>query len=110
MAPHSFRIVFLGLGQFWKSPFQYSLLVTSTLAPKLLHLYVHFDSLPVLLYMLYLPTFLALDLLNGLLFWGLVHLTAHGKVLALLALTRFIIWWAFLDEAHLKSTGLLIGI
>lgn len=31
------------------------------------------SSLPVVLYVLYMPTFLALDALNVGLFWGLVH-------------------------------------
>ena len=92
MAPQSFQAVFLDLRQFWKSPFQYSLLITSTLAPKFLHLYLHFTSLPVLLYVLYLPTFLALDVLNALLFWGLVHLRVHGTAMVLLAVFRFVIW------------------
>lgn len=58
---------------FWKPPFQYALLVTSTFAPKLLHLWSHVYSLPVVLYVLYMPTFLALDVVNALLFWVLVH-------------------------------------
>jgi hypothetical protein len=92
MAPRTFQTVFLDLRQFWKPSFRYSLLITSTLAPKILHLYLHFTSLPVLLYVLYLPTFLVPDVLNALLFWLLVHLKAHGTPMVLLAVSRFVIW------------------
>lgn len=64
---------FLGL------PFQYSLLVIATTTPKVLHLYTHITSLPPLLYLLYLPTFLALDVLNALLVWLLIHATTSQR-------------------------------
>lgn len=44
-------------------PFLYSLLVTSSLASKLIHLFSHRHSLPILLFVLYLPTFLLPDIL-----------------------------------------------
>ena len=62
------------IGVFWKPPFQYALLVTSTFAPKLLHLWSHVNSLPPVLYILYMPTFIALDVVNAFMFWILVHM------------------------------------
>jgi hypothetical protein len=72
--------------------FQYALFMTSILAPKFLHLYSHIRSLPPLLYVLYLPTFLAVDFVSAALFWGLVHLNGHGKRWTLLALLRGLFW------------------
>ncbi|TVY46973.1 hypothetical protein LOCC1_G002871 [Lachnellula occidentalis] len=76
---------------FWGPPFQYSLLVIAAAVPKLLHLYSHVTSLPPLLYLLYLPTFIALDVLNAVLFWILVQATAHGWLSAPLSLIRGVI-------------------
>ena len=73
-------------------PFQYALLMTAVLIPKFLHLYTHLHSLPPLLFALYLPTFLAVDVLSAVLFWILVHLNGHGKAWTLLALGRSLIW------------------
>lgn len=78
----------LDIRNFWKPPFQYSLLVIAATTPKLLHLYSHTTSLPPLLYLLYLPTFLALDVLNAALFWSLVHFSARGWLSLLLSLIR----------------------
>ena len=80
------------LRRFWKTPFQYALLVTSVLFAKLLHLYSYIASLPPVLFILYLPTFLALDVVIALTFWLLVHITAHGRAWILLALVRSAIW------------------
>ena len=80
------------LRRFWRTPFQYSLLMTAVLFAKLLHLYNHVSSLPILLYLLYMPTFLALDAVNVVLFWTIVHITAHGRIWILLALVRGIFW------------------
>lgn len=110
MGSSNFQPVFLDLRQFWKSPFQYSLLVTSTLVPKLLHLYLHFSSLPVLLYVLYLPTFLAPDALNAMLFWGLVHLNTHGRVSMVLALTKGMIWYVNFESCGCREYGANLNI
>lgn len=59
--------------QVFRPPFQYSLLVSATVLPKLLHLYGHLTSLPPLLILLYLPTFLALDVVNAATFWIVAH-------------------------------------
>lgn len=45
-------------------PYAYALLITSVWTSKLIHLYSHLTSLPPLLTILYLPTFLILDLLT----------------------------------------------
>ena len=81
---------------FWKPPFQYALLVTSAFAPKLLHLWSHVRSLPVVLYVLYMPTFLALDAVNALFFWALVHAgqgRARSKWTALLGVLKVVVWY-----------------
>lgn len=75
-----------------KVPFQYALLMTAVLAPKLLHLNTHLHSLPPLLFVLYLPTFLAVDFVSAVLFWILVHLNGHGKAWMLLGLAKALIW------------------
>lgn len=74
-------------------PFQYALLITSVLSAKLLHLYSHVTSLPTLLFILYLPTFLTLDVVDAVIFWVLVHLRVHGRTSILLTLARGAIWW-----------------
>ncbi|RPA87628.1 alkaline phosphatase-like protein [Ascobolus immersus RN42] len=43
--------------------FFYSLLVVSLLSAKILHLFSHFTSVPILLFVLYTPTFFLLDVL-----------------------------------------------
>jgi hypothetical protein len=68
----------LDVRQMWRPPFQFALLIIAATTPKLLHLYSHLSSLPPLLYLLYTPTFLALDALNAVLFWAIVHFTARG--------------------------------
>ncbi|CAG8956087.1 hypothetical protein HYFRA_00011871 [Hymenoscyphus fraxineus] len=78
----------LDFRQLFRPPFQYSLLIITATTPKVLHLYSHLSSLPPLLYLLYLPTFLALDLFNGVVFWALVHLTSRGGVSVLLTVFR----------------------
>ncbi|KAH8807249.1 alkaline-phosphatase-like protein [Xylogone sp. PMI_703] len=65
----------------WTAPFHYSTLLTATLLPKLLHLYTHRTSLPCLLVLLYLPTFLALDVVNAAVFWALVQVNARRRPL-----------------------------
>ncbi|KAF8470037.1 alkaline-phosphatase-like protein [Kalaharituber pfeilii] len=43
--------------------YYYCLMVISLLSAKLMHLFSHFTALPLILFLLYLPTFLLLDLL-----------------------------------------------
>ena len=69
-----FKSLNLSVRHFWTTPFQYALLVTAALAPKVLHLWSHRASLPPVLTILYLPTFMGLDIINAILFWILVHL------------------------------------
>ncbi|KAG0648441.1 hypothetical protein D0Z07_5369 [Hyphodiscus hymeniophilus] len=88
MRSHIFRSVESRLRQSWTASFHYSLLVTATLLPKLLHFYTHITSLPYLLTVLYLLTFFALDVLNAASFWVLVHLNARGALSVLLGLCR----------------------
>jgi hypothetical protein len=45
----------------WDLKFQFTLLIVSSFSSKLLHLYSHRISLPILLSALYLPTFLLPD-------------------------------------------------
>ena len=96
MSGQAARDVYPTLRRFWKAPLQYALLVTSVLVAKLLHLYSHITSLPPVLFILYLPTFLALDVVIALAFWLLVHITAHGRVWILVALVRNATWYSFL--------------
>lgn len=72
---------------------QYSILITSVLAAKFLHLYIHSTSIPFLLYCLYMPTFMAIDIINAILFWVIVHLNSSGKLSILLGLSRGIFWY-----------------
>lgn len=88
MGAHLLSSVNSRLRQSWTVPFHYSILVTAALIPKLLHLYTHIASLPCLLTLLYLPTFLALDIVNAAIFWVLVHLNARGKISVLLGAFR----------------------
>ncbi|KAK8198121.1 uncharacterized protein BKA78DRAFT_247175 [Phyllosticta capitalensis] len=59
------------LGIFYRTEDQFAFFFVSFFAAKLLHLYTHIVSLPILLYLLYLPTFLSTD----------VALIAFGKLL-----------------------------
>ncbi|KAK7542135.1 alkaline-phosphatase-like protein [Phyllosticta citribraziliensis] len=59
------------LGIFHRTEDQFAFFFVSFFAAKLLHLYTHILSLPILLYLLYLPTFLSTD----------VALLAFGKLL-----------------------------
>lgn len=88
MKSQSKRDVRTTLRRFWTVPFQYSLLSTSVLSAKLLHLYSHIKSLPPVLFILYLPTFLALDVAIAFTFWLLVHITAHRRGWILLSFVR----------------------
>lgn len=79
-----------------KPPFQYALLITSTFAPKALHLWSHLYSLPVVLYVLYMPTFVALDVVNAIWFWCLVHAgqgRSRTKTTALIGVFRGFVWY-----------------
>jgi hypothetical protein len=67
------------------------LLLTPVLSAKFLHLYSHITSIPILLYLLYLPTFLALDVVNALLFWIVVHISTHRRWNILIILARCIL-------------------
>lgn len=81
---------------FWRPPFQYALLFASAFAPKLLHLWSHVSSLPPVLYVLYLPTFVALDVVNAALFWVLVHLgpsRTRPRLAALVGVLRAVVWY-----------------
>lgn len=74
MGFHLSRNLNMGVRQFWTTSFQYALLVTAALAPKLIHLWTHRASLPPVITILYLPTFMGLDVINAIVFWILVHL------------------------------------
>lgn len=73
-------------GQLWLllSPaYQFAFLIVSSFSSKLLHLYSHRNSLPILLLILYLPTFLLQDALLLICSKVLLYRQNAGQVCAL---------------------------
>ncbi|KAH8599215.1 alkaline-phosphatase-like protein [Bisporella sp. PMI_857] len=104
MGLQSFKNSRFCVRNFWTTraaPFQYALLVTSSLAPKLLHLWSHRYSLPPVLYLLYMPTFLGLDIINAVLFWILVHV-GHARPSLLLKIVRGLICLIILGTSSMQ--------
>ncbi|RDL38121.1 uncharacterized protein BP5553_05554 [Venustampulla echinocandica] len=89
----------LAFRHFFTSSFQYSVIVTSILLAKVLHLFSHVTSLPPLLFLLYLPTYLALDVVAAAATWNLVHLKCHGLLSVFLSLVRRVICLGIIGAA-----------
>ncbi|KAL3420939.1 sulfatase domain protein [Phlyctema vagabunda] len=89
------------LSRLWRSPFQYSILCTALISSKTVHLYNHLTSLPPL-FVLYLPTFFAIDIVLAGFFWVLVHLRPHGRKSLIVAFVVNILCLVMLASASLQ--------
>jgi hypothetical protein len=69
-----------------RNSFLYSLLVVSSLSAKILHLFSHIQSLPILLFLLYLPTFLIEDICVIVVGRLLLHQSHHGLISTITAI------------------------